>query len=164
MARNRAPYSVVFLDAGPLGDLVHPRREIREEPFRWFIDLQASGIRVVVPEIADYELRRKLLHIDSVRSVERLDELEAEATYLPLNTSVMRRASQLWAQARQQGKATAAPDDLDGDVILAAQALMVEETAGESVVVATGNPGHLTRFVAAHDWRDIGPAVEDVEE
>ena len=157
-------YSVVLLDTGPLGLVTHPRREMREEPFRWLVGLRAAGVRVAVPEIADYELRRELLRAGGTRRAERLDTLEEELVYLPLRTGVMRRASRLWADARREGKPTAAPEALDGDAILAAQAQILEEELGEGVVVATTNPGHLTRFVAAHDWREIGPAAGDAEE
>lgn len=44
---------------------------------------------------------------------------------------------------------TADPKDLDGDVILAAQAL---ESGG---IVATDNVGHLGRYVTAKNWRDV---------
>lgn len=42
------------------------------------------------------------------------------------------------------------------DIIFAAQA---SDPANEvdSVVVATGNPPHLSRLVSARNWRDIEP-------
>lgn len=117
-----------------------------------------------MPEIADYEQRRELLRSGRRRSVERMDELAAMIGYLPITTTVMRRAARLWAQARNEGRPTASPESLDADVILAAQALVLEEESGEAVVVATTNPNHLSRYVAAEDWRDIVPApTEDTE-
>ncbi len=66
----------------------------------------------------------------------------------------MRKAAELWAQARQSGRQTAADPALDGDVILAAQAL----TLGlPQVVIATTNVGHLGRFVPAELWQNIIP-------
>ena len=50
----------------------------------------------------------------------------------------MKRAASLWADARNSGMSTAADPSLDGDVILAAQALGVA-AGGEAVVVATTN-------------------------
>lgn len=46
----------VMLDSGPLGRIAHPRpnREIVE----WLERLLGSGVVVIVPEIADYEVRR----------------------------------------------------------------------------------------------------------
>lgn len=88
------------------------------------------------------------------RSVVRLDELAAEIGYRALTTPVRRRAASLWAEARNQGRPTAQPEALDADMILAAQALQAAEETG-SVVIATTNPGHLSRFADARDWREI---------
>lgn len=82
--------------------------------------------------------------------------------YLPLTTPVMRRAAEVWARLRNEGRSTAPPEALDGDVILAAQSrVLEEEMLGVGVIVATTNPGHLARVVAATDWREIG--VENPE-
>lgn len=116
-------------------------------------------MRVAVPEIADYELRRELLRAG--RGVERLDELEGRLVYLPLTTTVMRRAAELWAESRNQGKPTAPDLALDGDMVLAAQALVLSEELDAGVIVATTNPVHLSRFAAARDWREITVGTSD---
>ena len=85
--------------------------------------LLVRGVEVFIPEIADYEVRRELLRAGKTAGVMRLGELQKVFTYLPITTSVMRRAAALWAAARNQGRPTADPKALDGDVILAAQAL-----------------------------------------
>src|SRR5262249_57739698 len=115
----------------------------------WLDQLLAAGYSVILPEIADYEVRRGLLLEGLIASVRRLDQLKAVLTYLPLTTSTMLRAAELWAQARRRGTPTADPRELDGDVILSAQAL---EVGG---IVATENVGHLGRFVEARAWREI---------
>ena len=56
------------------------------------------------------------------------------------------RGAQLWADARNRGLPTADPKELDGDVILAAQAERAK------AIVATDNVGHLARFVSAQNW------------
>ena len=61
----------------------------------------------------------------------------------------MLRAAELWAEARKRGQPTADPKVLDGDVILAAQALQV------GGIVVTDNIGHLSQFVDARRWSDI---------
>jgi hypothetical protein len=71
-----------------------------------------------------------------------------------LTTTAMRRAAELWAQARQHGYPTAANTDLDADVILAAQCLTL---SAPGVLVATTNIGHLSRFVPADLWQNISP-------
>jgi predicted nucleic acid-binding protein len=115
--------------------------------------LLAAGRRVILPEIADYEVRRELIRINRRRSLGVLDGLASQFEYLPLTTAVMRRAAELWAAARQAGQPTAAAADLDGDVILAAQALSL----GVPVVVATTNVRHLAQFVPADGWQNIAP-------
>lgn len=148
---------LVFLDSGPLGLVSQPRGTpdaIRCR--RWAQALLAAGIRVVVPEIADYEVRRELLRVGTTAGLARLDLVKSNFHYAPLTTDVMLRAAELWADARRQGKPTASPDALDGDVILAAQAL-VAGGPGDTVMVATGNVGHLGRFVDARIWDQIVP-------
>lgn len=66
----------------------------------------------------------------------------------------MLKAAQLWAQVRQQGKPTADNSALDGDVILAAQAILIGSDEHPSIV-ATSNAKHLSLFVEAQDWQDI---------
>ena len=54
---------LVFLDSGPLGLVCSPHgRPTGLRCQQWARDLIAAGVRVYVPEIADYEVRRKLLH------------------------------------------------------------------------------------------------------
>jgi predicted nucleic acid-binding protein len=141
---------IVLLDAGPLGMLSNPNASIaNRECYQWMELLLRRGSEVCVPEIADYEVRRELLRANKVQGIGRLDVLKKSLSYLPITTEVMLRAADLWAQARRSGLPTADPKALDGDVILAAQALGVDG------IVATDNVGHLARFVTARTWRDI---------
>lgn len=113
-----------------------------------------AGVPVYLPEIADYEVRRELLRAGKISSISRLDLLVSTTHYLPLSTTAMRKAAELWAVARITGMPTAADKALDGDVILAAQAVTLVTSA---VVIATTNVGHLARFVPAEDWKSILP-------
>lgn len=72
--------------------------------------------------------------------------------YFPLTTSAMRRAAEFWAQARREGRPTADDKALDGDVILAAQAMTLGVT---DVMIAMTNVAHLSRFAPAALWTDI---------
>jgi predicted nucleic acid-binding protein len=118
----------------------------------WLQQLVTDGARAIVPEIADYEVRRELLRASKNRGIARLDALIAQLEYLPISTAAMRRAAILWAEARQQGMPTATDQSLDADVILAAQAV----TLGvPEVVIATTNVGHLARFTSAELWRNV---------
>ena len=139
----------IVLDAGPLGEISHPRpnREITD----WLKNQLANAVEVIVPEIADYEVRRELIRAGKEKGLERLDDLKAKLSYAPLDTPTMLRAAALWAEVRNKGKPTADPKELDCDVILAAQA----ERAG--AVVATENVGHLSLLIEAKEWREIEP-------
>jgi predicted nucleic acid-binding protein len=145
----------VLLDTGPLGLATNPRRSSQSVACaQWLQSLVSSGARVILPEIADYEVRRELLRANKESGLDRLDALVGLLEYLPLTTTAMRQAARFWAQARQQGRPTAGDQAIDGDVILAAQAV----TLGVSdVVVATTNIGHLSRFVQAELWHGIRP-------
>ncbi|MBX3439799.1 MAG: PIN domain-containing protein [Planctomycetaceae bacterium] len=147
----------LLLDTAILGKLVHPKRRQNQLVSRWMerlLEQFANNVQVFLPEIADYELRRKLLHLlarkqTSFSSIHRLDELAALLDYLPLSTSVMHRAAQLWADSRMAGSPTSADVALDGDAILAAQALEVGGT------IVTTNRKHLQQFVPCQDWTEI---------
>jgi predicted nucleic acid-binding protein len=120
----------------------------------WLDDLPLKGYEVMLPEIADYEVRRELLRAGKVAGIRRLDQLKAAITYRPITTEVMLKAAELWAEAGRRGRPTAGPKALDGDVILAAQATLVADE-GNEVIVATTNVEHLSQFVDARDWRVI---------
>jgi len=144
---------IVLLDAGPLGMVSNPNATgVNRECFEWMEGLLVNGFQVRVPEIADYEVRRELLRANKTLGLARLDLVKNTIGYLPLTTSIMLRAAELWAQARNVGMPTADRKALDCDVIVAAQALEVNG------LVATDNVGHLSRFVDARSWRDIKAA------
>jgi len=122
----------------------------------WLAERVRSGIQVLVPEIADYEVRRELIRLGHVQALQRLDAfiLAVPGRYLGITTIAMKRAAELWAEARRQGVPTADPKVLDGDVILAAQAL----TSGHAIAdiaVASSNPIHIRRFIASDLWANL---------
>jgi predicted nucleic acid-binding protein len=95
---------LVFLDAGPIGLLTNPRgRSKPEQCRRWVNDLAAAGVRVFVPEIADYEVRRKLIHIGATAGVRRLDQVKATLDYAPLTTDVMLLAAEFGRRCEAPG-------------------------------------------------------------
>lgn len=146
---------VVVLDSGPLGILASPRKSPTNLACnRWLKSLIGAGIRVIVPEIADYEVRRELIRAQKRRGLEKLDALSSDLDYLPLTTPTMRRAAELWALARQQGMPTAGDNTIDADMILAAQA---ESVGLNAAVVATVNVAHLSRFCSTDLWTNIQP-------
>ncbi|MEZ2279099.1 MAG: type II toxin-antitoxin system VapC family toxin [Microcoleus sp.] len=144
---------VVLLDAGPIGLVTNPKLSPESTLCtRWLQTLITSNIRVIIPEIADYEVRRELLRANKVRGIARLDELANSIEYLPITTAAMRQAAMFWAQARQQGQPTAGDKTIDSDMILAAQAMTLDVV---DVVIATTNVGHLSRFATADLWQNI---------
>jgi hypothetical protein len=101
---------------------------------------------VLVPEIADYEVRRESLRVGSSAGIVRLDAAGRQLGFVPLSRAAMLRAAELWASARQRGQPTAADPALDADVILAAQAIVLAVQRANRMVVATENVAHLQRF------------------
>ena len=146
---------IVLLDAGPLGLVTNPNASHQSAACaEWLQTLASRRARILLPEIADYEVRRELLRANKVKGIERLDALARLLEYLPLTTTAMRQAALFWAQARQQGQPTAGDKTIDGDMILAGQA----SAFGESdAVIATTNVGHLARFAPADLWQNIAP-------
>ena len=148
---------IVMLDTGPLSEATHPRPN---KAFgEWLKAILKSGTQVLVPEIADYELRRELIRAKKSNSLKRLDEFTNANGYVPITTNAMQSAAVYWAETRQQGYHTASDDALDGDVILAAQASEIDPD-GQVLIIVTTNVGHLARFVNAKHWKDI-PTSKD---
>ena len=143
----------ILLDSGPLGLVTNPRgTEEAGRCARWLANAETGGATVIVPEIADYEVRRELVRARRIPGIARLDALISQVEYLAITTAAMRRAAEFWAEARQRGWPTAADAALDGDVILAAQAATLDR---EGTIIATTNVKHLSRFVPAALWTNI---------
>lgn len=147
---------VIVLDTGPLGLVTNPKLSSESAACaQWLQTHIARGNRVIIPEIADYELRRELLRANKINGIARLNELAKVLEYVPITTIAMRQAAKFWAQARQQGQPTAGDKTIDGDMILVAQAVSL---AVPDLVIATTNVGHLARFVASELWQNIAPS------
>jgi predicted nucleic acid-binding protein len=145
---------IVVLDAGPLGLASKPRGKPDADRCRqWIRDLDASGVRVVAPEIADYEVRRELLRSNATAGILRLDRLIQWLRYDAITTAAIRQAAAFWALTRQAGLVTAHPHALDGDCILAGQASLLGGPA-DVVTIATTNVRHFRAFpgINAQEW------------
>ncbi len=133
----------------------NPRSSLENDRCRlWLHDLVSVGTQVFLPEIADYELRRELIRADKRAGLARLDIFKSVLKFLPITSEAMQLAAQLWALSRNRGRPTAVAEALDGDAILAAQALTAGYSASD-IVIATTNVGHLSQFVLASHWDDI---------
>jgi hypothetical protein len=65
---------IVLLDAGPLGMITNPKSSSENEACKnWLASHAYNGVEVVIPEIADYEVRRELLRAGKDRGLGRLD-------------------------------------------------------------------------------------------
>lgn len=144
----------VFLDTGVLGYITHPKgSEESRACVEWLMGHLNNGSRVCLPEVCDYELRRSYLLNKSSNALAKLDKLKKAIEYVPIESVMMLKAAELWAISRYNGKPTADPKELDGDVILAAQAITSSNEA--ELEIATTNVGHLGQFVKANLWRDV---------
>lgn len=125
---------------------------------KWAADCLRNGAILIVPAIADFEVRRELERAKKTHGLTRLNVFNAAepGRYLPLSDTALRLAATLWAQARQRGMATADPKELDCDTLIAAQALTYSVPASD-IVIATSNVGHLSQFVSVALWTDITP-------
>jgi predicted nucleic acid-binding protein len=147
---------IILLDSGPLGLVTNPRATATsQECSFWLVRIVNGNHLVVIPEIVDYELRREFLRGRMTRALTILEALALRLAFVPITTPVMRQAAEFWAIARQRGMATADDKALDGDMILAAQAIQIEQTWDQEAVIATTNVRHLARFATAREWREI---------
>jgi predicted nucleic acid-binding protein len=147
----------VVLDAGILGLLTNPKRSDTGEACAKWLQLMINGnCPILVPEITDYEIRRELLRANKINGLRRLDSFISSnaVVYLPIDTTVMRQAALLWAEARQQGRPAADNKALDADMILSAQAIV---QCKDNFVIATTNVKHFPPDVPADTWQNILP-------
>lgn len=148
---------VIALDSGPLSLITHRKDNQEAEACRtWLAGRISAGAIVIVPAIADYEVRRELIRARKASAISRLNDF-VHATpdrYLAPTAEAFQKAAELWANIRNSGLPTAAPDALDADVILAAQ-LLTSKFASDQLIVATTNPNHISRFLDAREWRNI---------
>jgi predicted nucleic acid-binding protein len=148
----------LLLDTNILGQIVQPvveeTRPVVRTIRRLFEDVR---YQICLPEIVDYELRRKLLHLAqrpnqarrwAREALKDLDQLVLR-NYIPLTTETMRLAAKLWAQTRISGRPRGSEEELDADVILAAQA----QQAGGQII--TTNEKHFRDIAEIFDWRSF---------
>lgn len=145
---------VILLDSAPVGLITNPKATpLALDCQQWFYSLFERGYDVILPEIIDYEIRRELLRANKLSGI-KLYKLKSEIIYLPITTEVMLKAAELWAETRKKGKPTADNKALDGDVILASQAISAA-SYGHEVIVATTNTKHLSFLVEVREWQNI---------
>jgi predicted nucleic acid-binding protein len=124
----------------------------------WVINCVSAGNPVRVPAIIYYETLRELERLNAPAQIPHLKGFcfSDPQRFLLLETVDLEDAARLWAQSRNAGMPTSSPDALDGDMILAAQALRLGLDKS-AYVVATTNVSHLIPFVSAEHWTAIAP-------
>jgi len=67
--------------------------------------MMMAGHRLIVPAIADYEVRRELERVGRRQGLAQLDAFTTARAdrYLALSDQALRLAAQLWGQARNAG-------------------------------------------------------------
>jgi predicted nucleic acid-binding protein len=101
---------LIILDTGTLGLLSHPRARPDALACRqWAQARLAAGARVIVPGIADYELRRELIRAGKTAGLRRLDAARTGFEFDSITQDALDKAAELWAVVRNAGLATASP-------------------------------------------------------
>ena len=148
---------LVLLDAGPLG-LACTRVGVpdADECRAWLASLRAAGVEVLIPAVAEYEVRREALRAKATARLRDLDDLRTRFDRLAISAEALDRAAEFWALLRNLGMPTAGDQDLDGDAILAGMAATCT-APGDVAEIATNNLRHLRRFpgIVANPWRSI---------
>jgi hypothetical protein len=69
---------VIILDTGPLRLLTNSKKTSETRAItRWALDMMTAGHRLVVPAIADYEVRRELERAGRSQGLAQLDAFNA---------------------------------------------------------------------------------------
>lgn len=76
---------MLILDTGIVGIITNPKSSSPEVQNckQWFKQSLNQGVSFILPEIADYEIRRELLRSNKSQGINRLNELKNIVIYLP---------------------------------------------------------------------------------
>lgn len=110
---------------------------------------------MMTSDICDYEIRREFILIKS-QSVEELDQLRDLIEFEKLDIAVLKKAAELWAEARALGKPNKNRENIDVDVILAAHwCILKKRFPGRQVVLATKNTDDFENITVCANWVEI---------
>jgi predicted nucleic acid-binding protein len=151
---------IIILDTFPTsstGKLPGKHPTLLDQCRQWITACETEGNRILIPAICYYETLRELELRQAVSQITRLKTFCLDTNrFIPLTTVHLEIAAKLWGQARRAGQPTADPQALDGDVILAAQAISLGFPPSE-FIVATTNLGHIARYAPCDIWTNIKP-------
>lgn len=149
-----------FLDTPLLGAVTNPfpKSVVVQAIQVWAQQMEAAGHQLIVPAIADYEVRRERERRGAAASLAELDFFvnDMEGRYLVLTDGALKRAAKLWGELRQRGLPTADAKSLDCDLMLAAQVLDLQLPL-QTFVLVTPNVPHLSHVIACDLWKNIVP-------
>lgn len=148
---------IVVLDSGPLGlTCSRPGLPKVDACHAWLLALDQAGVDVLIPTVADFEVRRELLRVGASAKLRNLDDLASRYVLVDVTAEAFRQAAEFWAIVRRSGLPTAGRDELDADAIVAGVAATVG-AEGDVVAIATTNVRHMARFpgIVAREWDTI---------
>ena len=134
---------VAVLDSKPLGEICNPRKRSQIKPLIDFLKEQKIAHRVAA--ITDYELRRELVLQGYTKGINNLNKFRQRELIIPIDNESLIAATELWAEIRKIGQATADNKNIDCDVIMVAQALTLRKQFQE-IIILTIDVKDLIRF------------------
>lgn len=119
----------------------------------WYRSLTATDVVVVVPEVADYEVRRELILARLELSLARLAAVRAAARFEPITSEIMLAAARIWAEAKSHRAAHGG----EGATGWRRHPPRHRSNArkGRAVMIATTNVRYLAQFADARLWSEI---------
>lgn len=80
---------VIFLDTGILGLVSNPKATPQSHECKlWLNSLETNDNIAIIPEIADYEVRRELIRAGKIKGIRQLEQIKRVILYLPITTEV----------------------------------------------------------------------------
>jgi len=155
---------LIIIDNAILAKITNPKGK-SEETYKcnqWFLQILTTH-QIYISEITDYETRRKLIHLNNQKSIERLNNLiEVEnIDYICITTEIMHKAAELWGLARQKGILNAPEKSLDADIILVATAIILSKREKKEVIIVTGGDRDIKRhYTNTKNWNDPSWNIE----
>ena len=131
-----------MLDTDVLSEVMRGRNPVvQERSLAYLAEHQCLSFSL----ITRYEILRGLKAKHATRQILAFDELCRASNVLPLTDSIIVRAAEIYANARQRGRTTS-----DADILIAATAL----TYG--LVLVTGNVSHFAHVgeLRVENWKE----------
>lgn len=150
--------NILDLLATPINKALSDDEKLLAEVYQcteWFYRLLSKSVRIMTSDLCDYETRREFILIKS-QSVEELDKLRDLIEFEKLDITVLKKAAELWAEARALGKPNKDRENIDVDVILAAHwCILMKRFPGRQVVLATKNTDDFENVTVCANWMEI---------